>query len=209
MGQKKRSDAAVIPATDPVTETDSATDSRFIPAGDADVVAHFTEGEHTAAQLPQALDEYEGTGFDRVLTDAMTLRGTLHQAGWMFDTSVGDGDFAVFTTARTVDGAPSLSMGVDWPTNPITGLPRARYDIEVSAPLTPAKVGAGEDAEELDHEPRTAQTAGLLTSETEFVPHASAVKDRNPDAWPEELQGRRFDPDEELDAFLAAADAEA
>lgn len=204
MGQKKRSDATF--ASVPATDSDSPTDSRFIPAGDADLVAAFTDGDYTAAQLPQALDEYDGTGLDRCLADAMELRSLLHDNGWLLDTAAVNEDFAVFVAGQGAAGATSLSMGVDWPTNPITGLPQARYDLELSAPVAGAPADSTDGADELADGPRREHTAVRFRSVADFAPYASVVRGRTPDQWPDELQGKRFDPDQELDAFLAAAE---
>ncbi|KGF18576.1 hypothetical protein QP932_08550 [Corynebacterium freneyi] len=158
-----------------------------IPAGDADVVAALLDGEFTLAEIDDALDAYEGTGMDRCLTAAMELRALLHDGGWYFAPDSGLVEFLLFPSdPAAVDAAPTVTFGVEWPTNPITGLPRAVHDVSVSAPLP--------------DDPDSA-TAIRFRSVKEFAPYAAAVKDPDPDNWPAELQGRRFDPDDEIRAY--------
>ena len=158
-----------------------------IPAGDADVVAALLDGEFTLAEIDDALDAYEGTGMDRCLTAAMELRALLHDGGWYFAPDSGLVEFLLFPSdPAAVDAAPTVTFGVEWPTNPITGLPRAVHDVSVSAPLP--------------DDPDSA-TAIRFRSVKEFAPYATAVKDPDPDNWPSELQDRRFDPDDEIRAY--------
>lgn len=158
-----------------------------IPAGDADVVAALLDGEFTLAEIDDALDAHEGTGMDRCLTAAMELRALLHDGGWYFAPDSGLVEFLLFPSdPAAVDAAPTVTFGVEWPTNPITGLPRAVHDVSVSAPLP--------------DDPDSA-TAIRFRSVKEFAPYAAAVKDPDPDNWPAELQGRRFDPDDEIRAY--------
>lgn len=158
-----------------------------IPAGDADVVAALLDGEFTLAEIDDALDAYEGTGMDRCLTAAMELRALLSDGGWYFAPDSGLVEFLLFPSdPAAVDAAPTVTFGVEWPTNPITGLPRAVHDVSVSAPLP--------------DDPDSA-TAIRFRSVKEFAPYAAAVKDPDPDNWPAELQARRFDPDAEIRAY--------
>ncbi|WP_295626861.1 hypothetical protein [uncultured Corynebacterium sp.] len=158
-----------------------------IPAGDADVVAALLDGEFTVAELDEALDAYDGTGMDRCLTAAMELRALLHEHGWFFLPESGLDEFLLFPSDPAfLDGAPTVSFGVEWPTNPITGLPRAIHDVSVSAPLP----GNPEEA-----------TAIRFRSVADFAPYAAAVKNPDPATWPEEIQGRRFNPDDEIRAY--------
>lgn len=184
-------------ATDTATTADGAqaTTSKApavlatgsIPAGDADIVAALLDGEFTLAEIDDALDAYEGTGMDRCLTAAMELRALLHDGGWYFAPDSGLVEFLLFPSdPAAVDAAPTVTFGVEWPTNPITGLPRAVHDVSVSAPLP--------------DDPDSA-TAIRFRSVKEFAPYAAAVKDPDPDNWPEELQDRRFDPDDEIRAY--------
>lgn len=158
-----------------------------IPAGDADVVAALLDGEYALAEVDEALDVYDGTGMERCLTAALELRALLHDHGWYFAPESGLVEFLLFPSdPAAIDAAPTVSFGVEWPTNPITGLPRAIHDVSVSAPL-PNDPGAA--------------TAIRFRSVKEFAPYAGAVKDPDPDNWPAELQDRRFDPDNEIRAY--------
>ena len=158
-----------------------------IPAGDADVVAALLEGEFTIAELDEALDAYDGTGMDRCLSAALELRTLLHEHGWYFAPESGLVEYLLFPSdPAAVDVAPTVSFGVEWPTNPITGLPRAVHDVSVSAPL-PDDPGSA--------------TAIRFRSVKDFAPYAGAVKDPNPDNWPAELQDKRFNPDDEIRAY--------
>ena len=124
---------------------------------------------------------------DRCLSAALELRTILHEHGWYFAPESGLVEFLLFPSdPAAVDVAPTVSFGVEWPTNPITGLPRAVHDVSVSAPLP--------------DDPGTA-TAIRFRSVKDFAPYAGAVKDPNPDNWPAELQDKRFNPDDEIRAY--------
>ena len=158
-----------------------------IPAGDADVVAALLDGEYALAEVDEALDVYDGTGMERCLTAALELRALLHDHGWYFAPESGLVELLLLPSdPAAIDAAPTVSFGVEWPTNPITGLPRAIHDVSVSAPL-PNDPGAA--------------TAIRFRSVKEFASYAGAVKDPDPDNWPAELQDRRFDPDDEIRAY--------
>lgn len=194
MSRNDEAHAADASADAPTNAADAAGDAApkvlatgSIPAGDADVVAALLDGEFTLAEIDEALDAYEATGMDRCLTAAMELRALLHDNGWYFAPDSGLVEFLLFPSdPAAVDAAPTVTFGVEWPTNLITGLPRAVHDVSVSAPL-PDDPGAA--------------TAIRFRSVKEFAPYAAAVKDPNPDNWPEELQDRRFDPDDEIRAY--------
>ncbi|MFD5867955.1 hypothetical protein ACFWGD_04970 [Corynebacterium sp. NPDC060344] len=178
-------DASVAPEAPAAAPKVPATGS--IPAGDADVVAALLDGEYTLAEVDEALDVYEATGMDTCLSAALELRALLHEHGWYFAPESGLVEFLLFPSdPAAIDAAPTVSFGVEWPTNPITGLPRAIHDVSVSAPL-PNDPGAA--------------TAIRFRSVKDFAPYAGAVKDPNPDNWPAELQDRRFDPDDEIRAY--------
>lgn len=179
---------AAAPDTLPcMSSNDEISATGAVPAGDADVVAALLDGEFTADELDAALDAYEGTGMDACLRAAVQLRDLLGEGGWFFAPDSGLVEFLLFPSdPGAVDAAPTVSFGVEWPTNPITGLPRAVHDVAVSAPLPDAPGKA---------------TAVRFRSVAQFAPYAAAVKNPDPDQWPAELQDRRFDPDDEIRAY--------
>lgn len=158
-----------------------------IPAADADVVAALLDFEYTIGELDDALDAYEGTGMDRCLRAAVELRDVLGAHGWYFRPEAQLEEFLVFpSTPNPGEPGPEVSFGVEWPTNPITGIPRGVHEVMVLAPIPGGQFES---------------TAITFRSVGEFVPFAAALKNPDPDQWPAELQERRHNPDEELEAY--------